>query len=55
MQRFGSLTMNESQVRAIAREECQLAVRLHEVRFTLSGAVIGICGVLGYLVATGRF
>ena len=51
--------MDESQIRAIAREEAReesrLAIAMHEVRFTLSGAVIGVCGVLGYLVATGRF
>jgi hypothetical protein len=47
--------MNEQQVRTIAREETNRAVQLHEIRFTLSGAFLGACGLLGYLVATGQF
>jgi len=43
--------MDENEVRRIAREE----VALHEVRFTVMGLAIGVCGVLGWLVGTGRF
>ena len=43
--------MDENEVRRICREE----VALHEVRFTVMGLAIGVCGVLGWLVGTGRF
>ena len=43
--------MSEEEVRRIAREE----VAHHEVRFTLLGLGIGVCGVLGWLMGTGQF
>jgi len=43
--------MTEEQIRAIARQE----ITMHEIRFTLSGMVLGVSGILGYLVTTGQF
>jgi hypothetical protein len=41
----------ERMMRDIARQE----ITLHEIRFSVSGVAIGICGCLGWLVASGRF
>jgi len=51
-------TMSEdikAQVRAIALEIARREVFEHELRFTLSGALLGAVAVLSWLVATGRF
>ncbi len=51
-------TMSEdikAQVRAIAHEIARREVFEHEIRFTLSGALLGAVAVLAWLVATGRF
>jgi hypothetical protein len=43
------------QVQAIALEIARREVFEHELRFTLSGALLGAVAVLSWLVATGRF
>ena len=43
------------QVQAIALEVARQEVFLHEVRFTLSGVVLGAVAMLAWLVATGQF
>jgi hypothetical protein len=45
----------KAQVRAIAQEIARQEVFEHELRFTLSGALLGAVAVLAWLVATGRF
>ncbi len=45
----------KAQVRAIAHEIARREVFEHELRFTLSGALLGAVAVLSWLVATGRF
>ena len=47
--------MDENEVRRIAREESRVVVAMHEIRFTLVGLGVGVCGVLGWLVGTGMF
>jgi hypothetical protein len=45
----------KAQVRAIAQEIARQQIVEHEVRFTLSGALLGAVAMLAWLVATGRF
>lgn len=53
--------MNRDEVKEIAREVFQEdappmikhGITMHEIRFTLSGGVIGVCGLLGYLASQG--
>jgi hypothetical protein len=43
-----------AQVKAIATQIARHEVMLHEIRFTLSGVVVGAVAALAWLAAAGR-